>query len=226
MTGFRGRARTLLRIFVKDLGAGGHVLVNGPFIVRSLTFDEEWFRGLFEDHNQDLLGYAARRVGSFEDAKDVVSEVFAVAWRRRAVIPDGSEEERMWLYGVARRTLANARRNERRWAQLANRLASIDEGTVADHAADDDSSDLAEAFRALGTLSSDDREILLLALWEELPVGQIAEVMGLTSANVSVRLHRAKARLRREFLRRVKDEVDGGHVVGMRADGNVAPERT
>lgn len=132
----------------------------------------------------------------------------------------------MWLYGVARRILANAHRSERRGALLTIRLASVGETMVPDHAINDDQSDLAEAYRALAALRPDDREILLLSLWEELSVVQIGSVMGLTSANVSVRLHRAKTRLRREFLRQVKDQRIGGHVVDMRAHGDVAPERT
>lgn len=198
--------------------------MNGRFIVRPLTFDEQWFRGLFEAHHQDLLGYAVRRLRSREVAKDVVAEVFTVAWRRRAVIPDGSEEQRMWLYGVARRTLANTERSDMRRALLISRLAATDETTVPDPGADDDPSDLHEAYRSLAALRVDDREILLLSLWEDLSVAQIASVMGLRPGNVSVRLHRAKARLRREFLRRVKDHAVGGHVE-VRAHGDVAPER-
>jgi RNA polymerase sigma-70 factor (ECF subfamily) len=214
-----------VEINVKEFDADGHVMVNGLFIVRPLSFHEQWFRSLFEAHYQDLLRYAARRLTSLEDAKDVTSEVFAVAWRRRAVIPDGSEQERMWLYGVARRTLANAQRGERRRTLLASRLTSLGEAMTPDHTASDDRSDLDEAYRALAALRPDDREILLLSLWEDLTVAQIASVMGLRAGNVSVRLHRAKGRLRREFLRQVKDHPVGGHV-DVRAHGDVASERT
>ena len=201
-------------------------MVDGPFIMRPLSFDEQWFRGLFEAHYQDLLSYAVRRLRSFEDAEDVVSEVYAVAWRRRAIIPDEPEQQRMWLYGVARRALANVDRSGRRWGLLTRRLLAMGETTVPDHATSDDQSDQDDAYRALGALSPDDQEILLLSVWEDLSVSQIGSILGLSSANVSVRLHRARARLRREFLRHVKDPTVGGHVVEMRAHGEVAPERT
>ncbi len=192
--------------------------------MRASTFDESWFRGLYEDHYLDLIGYATRRVRSREDAKDLVSEVFAVAWRRRAIAPDGTTAQRMWLYGIARRVLSNDRRREARRLRLGDRLASVHVAMVADPAADDDPSDVETAFRALVSLRPADRDILLLSLWEALTVGQIAIVMEISPANVSVRLHRAKARLRREFHRRVKDHPVGGHVIERRAHGDVAPE--
>lgn len=43
-----------------------------------------------------------------KDAADAVAETFLVAWRRLPEVPSG-EEARPWLYGVARRTLANQR---------------------------------------------------------------------------------------------------------------------
>lgn len=209
---------------MKDVVVRGHVVVNGHSVSRSLTFDEIWFRGLLEDYYQDLLGYATRRVRSIDDARDVVSEVFVVAWRRRTVIPDDPTEQRMWLYGVARRTLANHRRTDIRQSRLKSRLAAIDDGVVPDPASSDDPSDVATAFRALHALQPGDREILLLSLWDELTISQISTVMGISPANVSLRLHRAKARLRREFLRQVKDPGARGHVVDRRAHGEVAQE--
>lgn len=206
------------------MGCRGHVLANGQCTRRQLTFDTIWFRGLFEDHYRDLLAYALRRVRSTEDARDVVADVFVVAWRRRATIPDDPTEQRMWLYGVARRTLSNRHRSETRRDRLTARLVALDAGVVPDPLSDDDLSDLATAFEVLDALNPNDKEILLLSVWEDLTVSQIATVLGISAANVSLRLHRAKTRLRREFLRQVKDHGAGGHVVDRRAHGDVAPE--
>lgn len=208
---------------VKDGGVIGHALVNGNPPVPRMSPDEIWFRGLLEDCHRDLLAYAARRVGSVEDARDVASEVFAVAWRRRADLPDDLTEQRMWLYGVARHTIANHRRADQRRVRLVSRLTAIDDAVVADPAANDDPTDVATAFRALETLRPQDREILLLSLWEELTNQQIASVMGISPANVSLRLHRARTRLRKTFFRLVKDPQPPGHVTE-RAHGDVATE--
>src|SRR5256714_3503213 len=80
----------------------------------------ERFRSLYEANYHLILGYALRRADA-ADAADVVAETFTTAWRRLRDVPDG-EEARLWLYGVARRVLANQRRAERRRLRLAGRL--------------------------------------------------------------------------------------------------------
>jgi DNA-directed RNA polymerase specialized sigma24 family protein len=78
-------------------------------------------RRLFADTEHELLAYVLRRVDRGEDAADVVAETFLVAWRRMDRVPEG-DEARLWLYGVARRQLANQRRGELRRSRLAERL--------------------------------------------------------------------------------------------------------
>lgn len=190
----------------------------------ALSVDE--FRVLFNANYSDLLAYAARRVTLYEDAKDVVSGVFAVAWRRRAALPVSDIERRMWLYGTARRVLANLHRSEVRLSQLRQRLIGLDVEVVPDHGENDDASDLAVAVKALNALSVDDREILLLSIWEELSPTQIGMIFDRSASWVSVRLHRAKSRLRQEFLQQVKEPSPRGHVIDRRAHGDVAPETT
>ena len=78
----------------------------------------ETFRALLEDHARAVLGYALRRTHDPADAADAVAETFLVVWRRLEDAPFG-RETRPWLFGVARRTLANQRRVRRagrRWA--------------------------------------------------------------------------------------------------------------
>ena len=81
----------------------------------------ERFSALYADCYPRLLGYALRRTHTVEDAADVVAETFLVAWRRLEHVPPG-DEARLWLYGVARRVLANQRRGERRRDRLEVRL--------------------------------------------------------------------------------------------------------
>src|SRR4029453_6989545 len=68
---------------------------------------------LFRAPPHARLGYARRRVDRPEDAADVVADTMLVAWRRLDEVPSG-RETRPWLFGVARRVLANGRRGRGR----------------------------------------------------------------------------------------------------------------
>ena len=80
---------------------------------------QERFRHVYAEHFDRVLGYALRRVARPEDAADVVSETFLVAWRRLGDVPE-EPRTRLWLYGVARRVLANQRRGDRRRTALGD----------------------------------------------------------------------------------------------------------
>jgi DNA-directed RNA polymerase specialized sigma24 family protein len=71
------------------------------------------FEELYAAHHASLLGYALRRTANTDDAADVLAETFLAAWRRLDDVPPGPQA-RLWLYGTARRVLANQRRGELR----------------------------------------------------------------------------------------------------------------
>lgn len=150
--------------------------------------ERQEFRVLFDAHFDAVRAYARRRCERIEDADDVVSETFTIAWRRLRDIPPGSELP--WLYGVARRVLANQRRSERRFAALVQRLRGQpqDVATPAHRGG-------SFAMEALAALKPEEQEVLRLAAWEELGATEIARVLGCSPNAASIRLHRAKKRI-------------------------------
>ncbi|MFI2362770.1 RNA polymerase sigma factor [Promicromonospora sp. NPDC019610] len=154
---------------------------------------EARFTALFESTHRALLAYAVRRVAEPADAADVVAETFLVAWRRIDDVPGGADA-RPWMFGVARRVLANARRGDRRRLALADRLRAH----LAD-VVDAPSGPGTDVERALARLSGDDQELLRLVAWEGLGREEIAVVLGISRTAVRVRLHRARRRLADEL---------------------------
>lgn len=153
----------------------------------------ERFEAAYRELYEPICGYTLRRVREPEDAAEVIAETFATLWRRFDSCPQGAEL-RPWLFGVARRVLANQRRGERRRTALGERLsASLDQTAVHAHGASDDTSALA---RALASLSDSDRELLSLVAWEGLTREELAVALGTSRAVVRLRLHRARKRLR------------------------------
>lgn len=135
--------------------------------------------------------YAARRVGS-ASADDVATEVFTVAWRRFDDLPD---DPLPWLLATARLTCRNELRGRRRADGAATRYA--DELAVLHQVSEPDSGVDPDLVRALAELSVTDRELILLVAWEGLSHRQIAEVLGTSTANVTLRLFRARRRITR-----------------------------
>ncbi|MEV4897144.1 sigma-70 family RNA polymerase sigma factor [Nonomuraea sp. NPDC055795] len=152
------------------------------------------FAAIYAATYEQILGYAMRRCEIPEDAADIVAETYATAWRRADRLPDG-DEARLWLYGVARNTLANHRRGQIRRQQRSAEL-NVD---VADlySRTPDSSVELGTIARTFRELNADDRELLSLVAWEGLDHAQLAKVLGVSRNAVRIRLHRARKRFSR-----------------------------
>jgi RNA polymerase sigma factor (sigma-70 family) len=159
----------------------------------SVELSQIRFGRLYRDQGRAILAYALRRVEDPEDAADIVAETFLVAWRRLDEVPNDARA-RLWLFGVARRVIANRDRAERRRTRLGERLAESLRSELATQPAP--AGEAAEVLRAMGRLGEDDRELLLLVSWEELSPGEVAKVLGISSLAARSRLHRARRRLR------------------------------
>jgi len=186
------------------------------------------FVDLFEAHRTAVLGYVSRRAGSADRAADVFSEVFLVAWRRLDDVPPG-DEARLWLFGVARRTLANARRAARRRDALVERLAASLPSSAFVTVPDEPASP-GRIRAAIDRLDAVDAELVRLVAWEGLAPHQAGAVVGLGPDLARVRLHRARARLRAWLAEDGGAPRNrGGHVPALvqrgRRDGHGAQQR-
>lgn len=156
--------------------------------------DIERFEAIYRAHLGHVLAYARRRLAGPEEAEEVAAETFTVAWRRLDEIP---REPLAWLYGVARHTLMNQRRGERRHAALVREVAH-DHGVRAGALAEDLAPAVAAQGRlaqAMEALEAHEREALRLVAWEELTHRQAAAVMGLSRVGFTRLSLRARRRL-------------------------------
>jgi RNA polymerase sigma-70 factor (ECF subfamily) len=153
------------------------------------------FEALYAANHAPILGYALRRTANPDDAADILSETFLTAWRRLDELPLG-DDARLWLYGVARRVLANYYRGERRRSALADRLRTE---LASSYVATELGGESAKIIEALRRLPPQHRELLTLNAWEGLDYGEIAAVLGCSRNAARIRLHRARIRLAAEL---------------------------
>jgi RNA polymerase sigma-70 factor (ECF subfamily) len=169
---------------------------------------DDRFTELYRAHHRAVWAYAVRRLPGAADAADVAAEVFAVAWRRRAEVPP-EPDTLLWLYGTARRVVANAARAAGRRDRLTGRLASLRDAREAGH--DALPGGYPEVLAALDRLGEAEREAIRLAVWEDLPVRDIARVLDCSPNAVSLRLTRARKRLGRELAHLIPVPTEEGH---------------
>ena len=123
-------------------------------------------------------------------AEDVVQDASLIAWRKLPHLKDRGKL-RAWFFGIVANECRNARR--RRWlSRLTLGLApSLVVASGEDHWVS-----RADVRRALARLSHEDRLVLSLYFYLDVPVAEIADVMGSSADATRQRLYRAVRRLR------------------------------
>ena len=145
----------------------------------------------YRRYADDLVRYATVLVSASASA-DVVADTFADLLRR----PDGAWSEardvRKFLFGaVANRARMHHRKNTRR-RQREQHLVAVRPSDVDDVVVEPVDG-LVEAFEGL---SVQQRSVTYLTYWHDLPVSDVAEILGVGDGTVRRQLARARSRLR------------------------------
>jgi RNA polymerase sigma-70 factor (ECF subfamily) len=123
-----------------------------------------------------------------------------VAFERRATYDCARENARPWLYGIATNLLSRHRRSEMRriraTARLRSRQGPSDDPADAVAASVDAQQLWPRVADALALLTEEERDALLLFVWEELSYQEIAAALDVPVGTVRSRLNRAREHLR------------------------------
>jgi len=151
---------------------------------------EQAFLRLFDQHHLPLFRFAWRLTGSMADAEDIVQECFLSLLRPDCGFDPKRTAVRTYLFGAVRnQSLKGLRRCEQ--GEIPDRA---DRHTPETEALQNE---MAETVgKAIAALPAAQREVLLLAHYEQLPLAEIAEITGSEITAVKSRLQRARATLR------------------------------
>ena len=160
---------------------------------------------LMERHATPIFHFLCRMTGNEDDANDLAQETFVRIFKSRDCFRT-EQKFSTWLYAIA----ANLARNHFRWRSRHPNV-SLDaesgesEQTLGSSLAADDpapseqtlAAERAAAVRsAVGKLSEDLREAIVLCEWEERSVAEAAVILQATPKAVESRLYRARQILR------------------------------
>lgn len=142
-----------------------------------------------------LLNYLIGMGSSYAQACDIVQETFLRVWKRRDELLDDMAQVSGFIFTVAR----NYRLDQmRKYGRETLEAEILDAGSYeADIGGDEDTAALrSRLLQAMAQLPPLLREAFVLFQVGELSVREIARQTNASEANVKVRIHRAKQRLR------------------------------
>jgi len=152
----------------------------------------------FDAHGPKLLLCARLWTRSLADAEDVVQEAFVRYWRHQRDLPG---DPRALLVTSVRRAALDLARRESRRALREERAAQDDaeHGVFFAPQPGDDAERRREIEAALQRLSVEQREVLVLKIWQELTFEQIGESLGIPPNTAASRYRYALGALRKEL---------------------------
>jgi RNA polymerase sigma-70 factor (ECF subfamily) len=153
----------------------------------------ENFQDFYKKQKDKLFSYLMRVTGDYHLSMDIMQESFLRCFDK---YKDKTVNISL-LYKIARNVLIDLSRKNKRKAEL--------EQDIVDQAADQENDlrikqEYRKVLAAMSKLETDEREILALALTEELKYREIASITGINEGNVKVKVHRARLKLK-EILR-------------------------
>jgi RNA polymerase sigma factor (sigma-70 family) len=158
-------------------------------VMQNLASHENW-KSCFSEVAPGLLLFARQWVHSAADAEDIVQEAFIKFWRRNHKI-----ENRALLYAAVRSiALDFIRRDSRRARREASAVGETEEFTEPEFEFEDDTQRaLADA---INCLPCEQREVLVMKIWNELTFVEIAGALGISQNTAASRYRYALAALR------------------------------
>ncbi len=151
----------------------------------------------YEEHGEAVYNYVRFQVAEPDAAEDIVADTFLRAIRAAGRFDEARGGARSWLLAIARNLVQDHRRRARvrRYVPLGTMDDLVEHGPSPEERLLR-KEEVGRLLDALATLGDDDREIVSLRYGSGLDGREVAEMVGISEANVRTRLWRALKRLK------------------------------
>lgn len=152
-------------------------------VLRAQAGDREALDELLQRVQEPLYRYIVSLVGSRTLAEDILQEVFILIYRKLGWLRE-PEVFRPWAYRIATREAFKQLKRERRWSDSSVDETALEEmpAPISDTPTPEQISQLVEQ------VSPASRAVLVLHYLHEMPLGEIADVLGVALGTVKSRL--------------------------------------
>lgn len=166
-----------------------NMTVKPEEIVLAQNGDREAFGRMYEAVALDLYKVALYTLGKKEDAEDAVSETFMEAYKGITKLRD-AESFRPWIFKIL------SIRCKRKIGVYVKEKGNIDLDDYIEEGVDGGEGNRTELTEALGKISPEEREMVILSVLHGYTMREIAMIKDLPQGTVSSKLHRALKKLR------------------------------
>jgi RNA polymerase sigma-70 factor (ECF subfamily) len=175
-----------------DVALRGMVLPSASLLDAARSGDRDALGELWRMYQAPLLRYLrARRIVSPDD---VASTVWIDVARSIGRFQGDGDDFRRWLFTIAHRRSVDQVRRAVREGDVAPPAQAVGDGADVEH---DRNEALERAIALVSSLPDNLAEAVMLRVVNDLPVPDVAAVMGITEGNARVLVHRGLTRLRR-----------------------------
>lgn len=176
-------------------------------VLRAQSGDRGALDELLEAVQEPLYRYIFRLVGERTLAEDILQEVFIRIYRKLSWLRE-PELFRPWAYRIASREAFKHLKRERRWAEQVRDESTL-EAIPAQSSDESFAPELIEHLpQLIARVSPASRAVLILHYLHEMPLAEVAAVLGIAVGTVKSRLAYGLETLRRAIREQETVQVD------------------
>jgi RNA polymerase sigma-70 factor (ECF subfamily) len=149
------------------------------------------FEEIYLKYSPQIFRVCMGYINDYEQARDLTQETFISVWKNLSTFKNQSKIS-TWIFRIATNNCLRAIEKSKRiqTTELPFNLPAVKEETQEEQ--------LAFLYKVIAELPETDRIIISLFL-EDLPQAEIAAIVGLSGANIRVKIHRIKEKLAQKF---------------------------
>ncbi len=152
------------------------------------------FARLYDQYVGPIFNFIYYKTLHRETAEDLTSETFLKALKKFHTFDENKGKFSTWLYQIARNNVIDYYKSKKSHLNIDDVWDLADDEDILQDI--ENAEKLKEVKRHLKKLSKDQREIVILRVWNEMPYKEIAEILNKDEANCRMTFSRAIGQLR------------------------------
>lgn len=156
---------------------------------------------LFKRYHQPIYKFAYYQLNDQALSEDIVQNVFYRLLKYKDTY-SGQGEFKTWIYHIARNSITDHYRktNKMDYKEDISTISDATRNGSIDHEYDK-KNDIHSVKKALQMLNEEQRELLVMCKYQEMPYKEIATILNTNENNIKIKVHRALKELKEIYFK-------------------------